>query len=261
MSWWTENRSREAFEAEVASRQQSFRSSKFGTPNPYPNTILATDEAWLRAALRARRSLETMTCSSLDHQYPLNVVAGQPCFCGKRTFGETGPVRNKRKKVVAPEPTIAVESEPTEATTPPEPTEATTPPVKGRAPMQFKLLKTRTNGGALYAVDGLRGSIRLPKSLFAGAPPEVLEVSAEGLAEPNAEKLAKQQELAATRDQRKADAEARKAVKAATAQSRADVAAAKLAKAQEIARKAQERLAKFAPVTPVEPTEPVEASV
>ena len=124
--------------------------------------------------------------------------------------------------------------------------------------MVFKLLKVRTNGGALYAVDGLRGSIRLPKALFAGDPPATLEVSAEGLAEPNAEKLAKQAELAATRDTRKAAAEARKATKAARAQATADAAAAKLAKAQATAAKAQERLAKFAP-TPITGTVAAEA--
>lgn len=48
----------------------------------------------------------------------------------------------------------------------------------------LKLRKLDKNGAAIYAIDGVRGSIWVSKAMLAGDPPQELEVNFDGFAAP-----------------------------------------------------------------------------
>jgi hypothetical protein len=245
--------SHEEFGAVVASRAEIQRASKFGGHTTHVNTITAVDEPGLRAMYR--RELRTVGCTNLDHTYPLTVQAGDPCFCGARKWGEVGAPRRRTQ--------IAVESTPTTA-----PTSEVTPDTSTKEGMNVMItLKRRAIlGGGLvaYSLEGVRGSLTVSKSMFSDPsnPPETLDITTEGFAQPDAATNEKKAKLEATRAEREATRNARKAEAIAAAQKRADAARERAEKQAKLAAAAAARLAKLAGGTsaaePVaEPAEPV----
>lgn len=91
--------------------------------------------------------------------------------------------------------------------------------------MLFKLRKLDKNGSAVYAADGLRGSIYFSKNLFAGDAPQDMEIPYDGFTPPG---------------------EARAATVKVPTPEQIEKAQASVAKAEERLRKAQERAAKAA---------------
>jgi hypothetical protein len=116
------------------------------------------------------------------------------------------------------------------------------------ATLTFSLARITPNGVASYELPGLRGSIYVTKSMWAGEPPQALTIVATPFAQPKA---------GASKTSGDPEAAAKKA---AVARERADKAQVRAAKALAAAQKPAERLAKLVPATPVaaEETEPAE---
>ena len=94
--------------------------------------------------------------------------------------------------------------------------------------LTFVYARTTPNGTSSYEVEGLRGSLFITKSMFAGKHPQFLELPAEFFATPKVAKKASAEEL----------------------QAAADAAVAKAARLSAAAAKLASRAAKLAPKAP-----------
>jgi hypothetical protein len=106
--------------------------------------------------------------------------------------------------------------------------------------MILKLRKLDRNGSAIYAIEGVRGSVYVTKGMLAGDPPAELEVAYDGFTAPGASRAVPK------------NVSPEQIEKARLA---AEKAAERAAKAQERAAKAAARAAKFTE----QPAEPVTA--
>lgn len=255
-SWWTLPMSRDEFDATVAARAEIQRASKFGGHITNVNTILDTDERGLRAAWKVR-----MACTNLDHVYPLDPKPGTPCLCGDRKWGETNSPRRLRKTTIDSVPQAAtVEPPPTTSETKEgmkDMTDQSTAPEAANAAETadtgVKTLKLRAVlGGGLcaYALDGVRGSLTISKSMFADPanPPAELQVTTTAFAAPSGATV-KAKETSEAKLKRQAEREAKRAEAKKKADERAAAAKARAQKALKLAQEAEARAAKLAPKT------------
>jgi hypothetical protein len=160
-------------------------------------------------------------CTTLDHIYPSPRRFGQKCYCGQQIWGSKKKTDATAESACVPVADVAQS----------ETSTTVSASADGAAQENTNMLLTFTrrgeqkNGMVSYSLEGLRGSIYVNKSLFAGDLPQTIDIGAEGLATPGAAKVTSAEKL--TKMQEAATKAADRAKKATD---RAEKAAAKLAK-------------------------------
>ena len=95
---------------------------------------------------------------------------------------------------------------------------------------KLTLRKTDKNGSAIYAIDGVRGSVYVSKGMLAGEPPAELEIAYEGFAAPGTARVVGPKNATPEQIEKVRLAAEKAAERAAKAQERAAKAAARAAK-------------------------------